>query len=285
MRIWKIILPSLMLLCTPMLSSCKLLSGFLHDDEVVAKVGKHKLYLSELESVIPHGISPEDSLNIASQYIETWASEFVFEDAALKGLSRKDLNLASEIEQYRRVLVKYRYEQKFVNERLDTAVSDVDVKTYYEANKERYELSYPIVKARFIMLNPESPSLEPLHKLLAGSYTLDELEEFARQYADKYSDFGGEWIDIRVLAEEFDMDYGALLASMSDRTVSSSHEDGTFRFARITGYEKSGAIPPLEYCAPRIREAIVNSRKQELLVRLEQDLLEKARTNGSFVIY
>ena len=41
--------------------ACTLVSNMVHDDEVVARVGKAKLYKSDLEKVIPDLISPEDS--------------------------------------------------------------------------------------------------------------------------------------------------------------------------------------------------------------------------------
>ena len=61
-----------LLLC---LLSCERISNFIHDDEVVAKVGRDKLYRSQLENYIPSGLSSEDSTNLALQYIKSWATE------------------------------------------------------------------------------------------------------------------------------------------------------------------------------------------------------------------
>ena len=43
------------------LPSCKAISSLIHDGEVVARLGDHKLYRSELDDVIPKGTSPADS--------------------------------------------------------------------------------------------------------------------------------------------------------------------------------------------------------------------------------
>ena len=61
----------------PALMSCRAISNFLHDDEVVASAGSEKLYRSDLDAVIPKGISPEDSASLAMRYINTWASDIV----------------------------------------------------------------------------------------------------------------------------------------------------------------------------------------------------------------
>ena len=37
----------------PMLSSCRAISSFLSNDEVVAQVGQDKLYRSEIDAVVP----------------------------------------------------------------------------------------------------------------------------------------------------------------------------------------------------------------------------------------
>ena len=66
---------SLVLLVLTVLSvcACKSVSSYMHDGEVVAKVGKHKLYAAELEEFIPGGVSTEDSTRLALQYINNCA--------------------------------------------------------------------------------------------------------------------------------------------------------------------------------------------------------------------
>ena len=106
------------------MNSCKTITSFVHDGRVVAKIGNHKLYASDLNAYIPDSASPEDSTRLALQYINSWASDMAFIDVAEKELSKSEKNVDKELEDYRRSLLKYRYEQKYVNQRLDTAVTD-----------------------------------------------------------------------------------------------------------------------------------------------------------------
>lgn len=268
-------------------SSCRFVSSIIHDDDVVAKVGKHKLYRVEVESVIPAGTPSEDSLALAKQYIRSWAADFVFDDAAAASLSKKDLDLSEQLEQYRRSLVKYRYEQMFVSERLDTIVSPIDVQAYYDENQERFTLSYPIVKARFVRMSPDSPSFAEVRKLIASSADEDlaALEDLVVSVAEKYSDFGGSWLDITELADEFGVDYGTLLALMSNSVIRYVSDDGLVEYAYIADYMRAGSIPPVEYCESRIKESIIASRRQALAEQLERDLLDDARARGIYEIY
>ena len=108
----------------PAFSSCRAISNILRNDEVVAQVGLERLYRSDLDAVVPKGLSAEDSTRLALQYINSWASDLVYVNIAEEQLSKAEKDVSRELEEYRKSLLKYRYEQLYVNERLDTAVSD-----------------------------------------------------------------------------------------------------------------------------------------------------------------
>ena len=55
----------------PALMSCRAISSFLSNDEAVAEVGLERLYRSELNALIPKGMSAEDSVRLARAYINT----------------------------------------------------------------------------------------------------------------------------------------------------------------------------------------------------------------------
>ena len=74
--------------------------------------------MEELQRVIPNGISPEDSSLFAKQYIGTWALDHGYMEVAEQQLSAAELDVSQELEAYRRSLLKYRYEQLYVNQRL-----------------------------------------------------------------------------------------------------------------------------------------------------------------------
>ena len=69
----------MLLLLSLTATSCRFLNSFIHNGEqIVAKVGDEKLYLSELESFIPEGITPEDSVLLSRRYINSWAMDKLY---------------------------------------------------------------------------------------------------------------------------------------------------------------------------------------------------------------
>lgn len=271
----------------PALSSCRAISSFLSNDEIVAHVGQAKLYRSELDKVVPKGLMPEDSVRLAGQYINSWASEHVYLKIAEEQLSKAERDVTKELEDYRRSLLKYRYEQLYVNERLDTAVSQDNIEEYYFANQEKFVLARPVVKARFLNIDNDSPSLKQIRKKMSSSDPNDimEADSLAFSSAIKFTTWEDKWIDISVLAREYAMDYTEVLARLDRRWVESVDTVGYMRLAYVSDMLGKGKVAPLEYCTDRIRDIIISARKQELIGSLERDLLNDARENGQFVIH
>ena len=246
-----------------------------------------KLYRTDLDKVIPKGISAYDSTFLAKQYIEEWATELVFLNIAQQQLSKTEKDVTEELEDYRKSLLKYRYEQLYVNERLDTAVADEKVEEYYNSHKEKFILSRPLIKARFMSISDDSPAKDQIRKRMSSDKVDDlvEADSLAYSAALKYTTWSDKWIDVTALAGEFSTDYAVLLSQMKNRWIEQVDTLGVARIAFIPAIMQKGEVAPLEYSAPVIRDIIISARKQALTSTLEQDLLKDARENGQFVIY
>ncbi len=254
--------------------------------EAVASVGKSKLYRSDLDKALPSGLSAEDSTRLARQYINTWASDIVFLEIAEKQLSDEELDVSKELEDYRKSLLKYRYEQRYVNDRLDTLVTPAQIEDYYGRHPDKFVLQVPVVKADFLCVAPDSPYLEEFRE----SIVADEVaqmrlaDSLAWSAAIKYENFGGRWIDMTVLAGEFGIDCAELMALRKKDWIEYGGT-GFLCLAYIREFVPAGQPAPVEYAAPLIRDILLSVRKRELVSNLEQDLLEQARENGKFEIY
>lgn len=267
-------------------SSCKLVNSILHDEEVVAKVGNSMLYKSEVTRLIPQGISGDDSLRLAMQYINSWASDMVYLDVAEKQLSKEQKDVSKELEAYRRSLLKYRYEQLYVNERLDTAVTTDEIEEYFNAHQEDFRLARPIVKARSMKILAESPDYGQLKELMASTEEGEWEEDMVgNTSADRLRDYSGRWIDAGTLAEELETDVQSILPLEAGSFVETAGSDGKRNVAYLLDVVPEGSIPPVEFCSQRIEDIILSARKHHLTSSLEQELLMDARDKGKFVIY
>ena len=269
------------------LPSCKAVQSFIHDGEVVARLGEHKLYLSDLEKVIPNGVSPEDSVNLANLYISSWATDMAFQDIAEQKLSKEEKDVSKELEAYRQSLLRYRFEQRYVAERLDTSVSVKEVNDYYEAHKENFTLERPIVKARFMRIATDSPNLKTIKKLMSSDDVADVIaaDSLAYNSAQRYLDSSESWMDAVTLAGEFGKDYIEVFSKRNGKFIEIPDGAGNLCVAFIADMVKAGEVPPVEFCEERIKDIIISGRKHKLLTTLEQDLIEDAKAKEKFEIY
>ena len=259
----------------------------LFGDAVVARVGPHRLTRSELADYIPAGVSSEDSLGLAQQYIKAWAEELLFMDLAESRLSDDEKDVTKELEEYRRTLLKYRYEERYINERLDTLISDEEVRDYYQAHKDKFLVDRPLLKTRYMVIPAGSRNLRKLKELMASEDVVDAVaaDSLAFTAAIKYVDSSDNWMDAILLARDLGTDEVSMMKALRNRFIELKGDDGNLRVAYVVDIVQKGNPAPLDYCEERIKDILLSSRKHDLVSGLERDLLNDALVKGKFVIY
>ena len=259
----------------------------LFGDGVVARVGEHRLMRSELAEYIPAGVSSEDSLSLAQRYINAWAEEHLFMDMAESRLSKEEQDVSKELEEYRRTLLKYRYEERYINERLDTLISDEEVRNYYQEHTDKFLVDRPLLKSRYMVIPADSRSLRQIKELMSSDDAMDAIaaDSLAFTAAIRYVDSSDNWMDAILLARELGTDEVSMMKALKGRFIELKGDDGNLRIAYVVDMVQKGSPAPLEYCGERIKDVILSTRKHALASGLERDLLNDALVKGKFVIY
>jgi hypothetical protein len=260
-----------------LLTACNRSGG---DGAVAARVGERELTWDDIRGVIPDDAAPEDSMELARRFIENWIREEVVLSEAEGNLPEEKQEFAQLIENYRKSLITYAYEQEWVRQKLDTVVTPEEIERYYSENLQNFQLRDYIVKVKFCAVSTE---LEPrrlknIRKLFSSRDTADItpwiqacVENAASYYFDEdkwllWDDFLRQ-IPIRVDDRE------AFLRSSRDVEF---EKDNNLYLIRITDYQISGSQSPLSFERENIRNMIINRRKIELLTRMREDLYNRA---------
>jgi hypothetical protein len=275
------------------LSACQLVhrvsdsAAELFGDEVVARVGDHKLFRSQLADYIPAGVSLEDSVSLAQQYINAWAEELLYLDMAEAQLSKEEKDVSRELEEYRRTLLKYRYEERYINEKLDTLITDEEVRNYYNEHSDKFLLDRPLVKPRYMVIPAKSKNIKNIKELMSSDNALElaAADSLASTAALRYADASADWMDAILLARELGTDEVTMMKALKNRFIEFTGGDGNLRVAYLADIVQKGRPAPLEYCEKQIRDIILSARKHDLVSGLERDLLNDARNKEKFVIY
>lgn len=282
---WKFL--TYVLMAVSLVTSCNAVSSLLHDDQVVAKVGKAKLYRSELERYIPDMVSKEDSSKLAASFINSWAMDRLYMNVAESELSKTEQDVTAELETYRMSLLKFRYEQRYIANRLDTLVTEAQIRDYYEGHNEEFTLNRPVMKVRFLHIMKDAVGVDKMIKLMGSDEyeDLERLDTLVKSVALRYFDKSDTWMDAGRIADEFGMGYEEMLSKMQKDIIRvDSEERGDLMVAYVCDIQQKG-IAPLEYCSQNIRDIILSGRKRDLVNALEQDLLDSALENKIFEIY
>ena len=269
-----------------LVSSC---SSFLnhYGDRKVAAIGRDVLYESDVVKLLPENVSSEDSVKMVRRYVDTWAMSKLMLLKAGKELSKSDRNVDAQIEDYRRNLLGFRYEKAYIEANLDTVVTDAEIGKYYQDHPANYVFPYSIVKARVARVSPKSPYYE----MILGDFDAVEkddvsrLEKICYDSAERYTDFGGKWIPVSTLAKEIDEDLLACESEIAHKSLFEKKDETTSYLVFVTEYVAPDELSPVEYNWDNIKETIINKRKQDLLAKMEQELLEDALVNKTLKIY
>ena len=220
----------------------------LRHGEVVARGGSHRLHRSELQKFIPAGVSPEDSAGLAQRYINAWAEELLMLDMAQEQLSKEQKDVSAELEEYRRSLLKYRYEQSYINQRLDTLVTEEEISAYYKDNPDKFKLDRPVMKSRYVIIPADSRILKELRSKMSSDDDYDALQadSLAFTTAIKYVDSSDTWMDIITLAQDLGTDYRNLQASIKNSFAEVTDDAGNLHMAYIVEMVPAGKTAPLE---------------------------------------
>lgn len=257
-------------------------------DGPVARVGNKYLNKAELVNIIPKGASPKDSLDIINRYISTWVKKQLLLNhvQSTKGIDQKAIE--EKVDEYRQTLIAYELQKHYVQDKLDTLVTEEEIKKYYQEHLQNFELKRNIVKGIYLKVPSDAPRLEKLSALIKSNLPADgkELQSYALRFATSYSLETNTWVDFDVLVKD------GLFASITNKVqflkankyAIDKDKEYTY-FLKITDYKIQDQISPLEFVREQIKSIIINKRKVILANELEDEVFNKAKQGNHYDIY
>ena len=252
-------------------------------EKPLATVFDKSLYPSDIEGIVGAGISAKDSSVLVNSFIENWAKEQLIIAIAEQNIP-DDLDVDRLVEDYRLSLIRHSYEQKLVEQRLDSMVTDTEIRRYYESALDQYQLDKTVVQGKFIKLPKEAPEQDTLKLWWKNPVeNKQNLAEYCRIYADKFLVEDSIWIDVDYLAAEFpisSLKEGSISGGLNT-TISS---DEFVYYIKVDKVVRQGQIAPLSYVKNKIIKVILRKRKFELLDNMTDELYKRELDKKNVVI-
>lgn len=254
---------------------------------LVAKIGDRELHWDDLTEMIPDNTSPEDSVKLAESYIENWLREQSVVALAEYTLGEDQEQMESLIENYRQSLLTYNFEQQWVQQHLDTNVSDQEIEAYYTANESNFELKDYILKVKFCALNSDNKQLNALKKVFTSTKPEDFVKWQKLCVETGASSFFSEdnWLRWDELIQQIPLDVYDVEAFLKKNKFMEFSKDNNTYYLSILEYKLRGGVSPLSFERNKIKSMILNKRKIDLLLKMREDVYNQAVQDKKIELY
>ncbi|MDR2970293.1 MAG: peptidyl-prolyl cis-trans isomerase [Tannerellaceae bacterium] len=252
------------------------------DTEVLATVGEKVLKRSDVTLLIPKGISSSDSLFMAEGFIKKWVKDALVYDVALNNLGNEKAEINKLVEDYRESLVRYRYQERLLRERLTADIRESDKLNYYEENQKKFILDKSLIKGLFLKIPADAPGISDVRSWYKQTNveTLEKIEKYSVQNATLYDYFYDRWVDFDAIMENIPLHVSDPNAFLKANKFVEEADSSYIYLLNISEYLPSGSVEPYDYANTGIMEMLINQRKVDFIRKFEEDLYNDAIRKG-----
>ncbi len=255
---------------------------------VLARVGDQRLVIEDLEGVFYEGITKEDSIKLLSTIVESWINKQLKIQHAKTIKIDKTNDIEKKVAEYRNLLLIHQCEQEYINQHVDTLVTDSQIEFYYQNSDIKFMLFSPIVKCCLLKFPIDFRQGRKLGELLKSKRENDWLDLV--DMADKNNltlEKFDSWTEVSYLKSLLpkDADLSALGEFAGKKKNVMEITDKRYKYLiRIDQFIDAGNKQPLEQVRSVIRKMIIHQRSQNEIKFMEDSLLSTARKDGAIFI-
>lgn len=257
-----------------------------HDRDRVplARVDNEWLYLDEVLPSIPEGAKEYDSIFAVRSFVDNWIRQQLLLKHAENNLGEQKDAFDLQLREYRNALLIYAFEDELVKQKLDTLVTDQEIRAYYDVNKEDFVLKDNIVKVLYVKLFRNETFLPQFRRLMNSDLSEDRLRlaNLARQNAANYLLDDEVWLFLNDLLKEI-----PILTYNQEAFLANNHfveiKDSTYHYlVRICDFRITDNYSPVAMEKERIRFSIINKRKTNILEAVSKEIYDRASKKNRF---
>ncbi len=257
------------------------------EPDALVKVNDRILTRNEVESLIPKGTTSADSLLLAESYIKKWVKDELVLKIAQRNLGSDKETIDKLVDAYRRSLLRYRYQEKLIQEKLSDEIQESDVLTYYDTNKAKFVLDKNLIKGLFLKVPADAPNLSEVKTWYKSGNvaSLEKIEKYSIQNAAIYEYFFDKWVDFDEIRNNIPNQISNPESFLRTNKILEVTDSSFCYLLNIRQVLLKGQVEPFEYAEPRIREILINQRKVDFIKEFEEELYNDALDGGDVIFY
>lgn len=254
----------------------------------IATVYNKHLYKKDLQGLFPKNSSKEDSLIIVKGFINSWAKQELLYIKAEENISEVNSEqIANLVNDYKKSLYINGYKERLIKQQLDTVVTEDEITSYYQANKENFKTNETLFQFEYINFGKKFiDKKETIKKFKSGKEEdIQDLEKHLLNFKS-YRLQDSTWVTFDALKKiipPFRAETKENLLKLS-KFIQKEDSLGVYLVA-VNNVLKENETAPLSYVSQRIKQIILHKRKLELIRDIEKTLINDAIQNKNFKEY
>ena len=252
------------------------------DADVLVRVKDRTLKRSEVVSLIPRGTSSADSLLLAESFVKKWVKDALVYEVAQRNLGDEKEEVDKLVEEYRHSLIRYRYQERLIKEKLSADIRESDKLNYYEENQKKFTLDKALIKGLFLKIPVDAPGLSEVKGWYKSTSeaSLEKIEKYSVQNATIYDYFYDKWVDFDEVMDNIPVHVSNSTAYLKANKFVEVADSSYCYLLNIKEYLPEGSVAPYDYASSQITEMLINQRKVDFLKTFEEELYKDGIRGG-----
>ncbi|MEO0473269.1 MAG: hypothetical protein AAF206_26890 [Bacteroidota bacterium] len=258
-------------------------------NDIIARYRQEYLSREEVDHFTPSGLSSEDSVRFAKQYIQEWVRHQAIAERARLEIPDLADRVSFKVRDYEAELINQEFARWLVEERPETfVVSESDIRNYYQRYPEKFVSQNTYYQ--YFYVRTEANANAKVGSLMRSNdqNKQQELLDWAKENAVEYRLDSSYVDDVELERITTGFYYG------NPRRVSKSlvypyqatvEEVGYYNYYRLINIIEEGDLLPLRICREKIRNIILNQRRNSTIEQMQDNLVQQARSAEKYVIY
>lgn len=269
-------------------TSCQFLTPNTHDDTILAKTSSAVLTLKQVSKLVPTNLKGADSVQFVQTYVDKWIHNRLMLERAIANIDAEGYeSIENMVNDYRTALLVYKYQQLYIEQNLDTLILDSEIAEHYDKYGNNFLLDSCAVKAVFVQIPKSLPDGYKIRNLMRSNKPDDlvQLEEFCYKNARNF-DVGLDWryLDNAVRQMPEGSISNPVATAKSGRFIETSDSLYNYYFM-VKDFLDVNEQAPLVFAKEKIREILLNHRKNDLIRNLEIKIYVDAVNKQRFTNY
>ena len=266
--------------------SCELENNSKEDP--IARVNDNFLFFSDIQESLDENMSQNDSMLAVNSAINNWASKKLLYEKAIFNLSNSKQNeLDLLVNSYESDLYISNYEKEWLKTRVDTIVSNDQLQSYYNENKNKFRLRQDILLARFIELPIENFNKTQIVRSFRRLNFQDKiyLDSISLQFKSSFIN-DSVWLRPELFFNKLKIENKANYNRYFKKKLFFEIKDlESLYLVYISDIHRKNDYAPMSYVKPTLVQILLNKRKLEMKKQLKTDILKQGIAENNFEIY